>query len=99
MRTCVSHPSIRKDSDVAIWEHGPTEIKISGKFEERAMAGIEVTTEQQPKDGVDEHELSLADTAAFRALRDATGFDPYNSTERIERKKAWVREPWKALPR
>lgn len=63
------------------------------------MAGVDESKDVRAPDGSESNELSLADTAAFRALRDVTGFDPYNSTERIERKKAWNREPWKALPR
>ena len=46
--------------------------------------------------------LSLADTASFRAARDRSGFDPYNSIDRIDRKRAWLRncdpipriDPW-----
>ncbi len=62
------------------------------------MAGGDDRPYQGPRQG-DENELSLADTASFRALRDKTGFDPYNSMERIDRKRAWTRDPWKALPR
>jgi hypothetical protein len=61
------------------------------------MAGIEARTDGPPTDHIEE--LSLADTAAVRALADIAGFDPYNSMERIERRKAWIREPWKAMPR
>jgi hypothetical protein len=62
------------------------------------MAGGEDRPEERPQEGVG-NELTLADTATFKALRDKTGFDPYNSMERIDRKRAWTRDHWKALPR
>lgn len=62
------------------------------------MAGIEARTDGPPNEQIPQ-ELSLADTAAFRALADIAGFDPYNSMDRSELKKAWIREPWKAMPR
>jgi hypothetical protein len=62
------------------------------------MAGIDKRAQERTHEGV-VNELTLADTASFQALSDKTGFDPYNSTERIDRKRAWTRQPWKALPR
>jgi hypothetical protein len=66
--------------------------------EENAMAGGADRPYEGPLEGI-ETELTLADTASFKALRDRTGFDPYNSMERVHAKQAWTRDPWKALPR
>ncbi len=64
-----------------------------------ASKGIDAGKGRAPNQDRNALELSLADTAPFRALADIAGFDPYNSMERVARKQSRVREPWKAMPR